>query len=91
MDALIDALDATLPGPMRWAGAVARRIVCWARPGQRLARGERFGMIKLGSRTELVLPADPELEICVRVGDAVRAGSTVVARSCASSRMTEQE
>jgi phosphatidylserine decarboxylase len=73
------------------AGAVARRIVCWARPGQQLVRGERFGMIKLGSRTELVLPADPELEICVRVGDTVRAGSTVLARSRASSRVTEQD
>ena len=62
------------------AGAIARRIVCAARTGDSLARGEVFGMIKLGSRTELVLPATAELEVAVAVGQRVRAGSTVVAR-----------
>ena len=42
-------------------------------------RGEKFGMIKLGSRTELVLPAD-DVEVAVRPGDKVRAGSQIVAR-----------
>jgi phosphatidylserine decarboxylase len=62
------------------AGAIARRIVCWIAPGESLERGERFGMIKLGSRTELVMPDDPTLTLLVSPGDHVRAGSTVMAR-----------
>ncbi len=62
------------------AGAIARRIVCWVRPGEVLARGEQFGMIKLGSRTELILPREPGLKIETRVGQAVAAGSSVLAR-----------
>lgn len=60
-------------------GALARRIVCWSKPGDELARGEQFGMIKLGSRTELVLPAEDGLEIRVRLGDKVTAGNSVLA------------
>jgi phosphatidylserine decarboxylase len=60
-------------------GALARRIVCWVKPGDELARGERFGMIKLGSRTELVLPREAGLRLVARVGDTVRAGVTVLA------------
>ena len=59
-------------------GAIARRIVPWARLDQRLARGERFGMIRFGSRTEICLPL--EAEVVVRVGDHVKGGSTIVAR-----------
>ncbi|QDU39316.1 phosphatidylserine decarboxylase [Maioricimonas rarisocia] len=62
------------------AGAIARRIVCWSKPGDELGTGERFGMIKLGSRTELLIPDEPELEIVVKPGDTVHAGSTVMAR-----------
>ena len=62
------------------AGAIARRIVCAARSGELLARGEKFGMIKLGSRTELILPAEDTLQVIVQVGDTVRAGTTVLAR-----------
>ena len=62
------------------AGAIARRIVCWARPGDELARGEQFGMIKLGSRTELVLPRRPELVIEARRGQKVKAGTSLLAR-----------
>jgi len=61
-------------------GAIARRIVCWLKPGDELARGERFGMIKLGSRTELVLPREPGLSLEVGVGHRVKAGTTVIAR-----------
>lgn len=60
-------------------GAIARRIVCWLKPGDQLERGAQFGMIKLGSRTELVLPREPGLEIRVREGDKVRAGCDVLA------------
>ncbi len=61
-------------------GAIARRIVCWVQPRDVLRCGEVLGMIKLGSRTELVLPREPGLEVCVRVGQKVRAGVTVMAR-----------
>ncbi|PHQ34063.1 phosphatidylserine decarboxylase family protein [Rhodopirellula bahusiensis] len=61
-------------------GQFARRIVCWARVGDVLQRGEMFGMIKLGSRTELVIPHDEALEIVAQVGEKVCAGSTVFAR-----------
>ncbi len=60
-------------------GAIARRIVCWLKPGDELARGEQFGMIKLGSRTELVLPRDRGLKIRTKLGDTVKAGETVLA------------
>ena len=60
------------------AGVLARRIVCWKRPGDRLELGERFGLIKFGSRTDLVLPA--EVEVLVRPGARVRGGLTVVGR-----------
>lgn len=60
-------------------GAIARRIVCWLKPGDDIGRGERFGMIKLGSRTELVLPRESGLVVRVRIGAKVRAGSTVMA------------
>lgn len=61
------------------SGLVARRIVCALCPGQMVTRGEKFGMIKLGSRTELILPAN-SVEIATSVGQSVRAGSDVVAR-----------
>jgi phosphatidylserine decarboxylase len=62
------------------AGTFARRIVCAARPGAVLSRGERFGMIKFGSRTELYLEKTADLRISVRPGDRVRGGSSVLAR-----------
>ena len=59
-------------------GAIARRIVTWARPDQQLARGERFGMIRFWSRTEICLPLGAD--VTVRVGDQVKGGSTIIAR-----------
>ncbi|MCA9066404.1 MAG: phosphatidylserine decarboxylase family protein, partial [Planctomycetaceae bacterium] len=61
-------------------GAIARRIVCWVKPGDELKRGAQFGMIKLGSRTELVMPAEAGLEIVTRLGDKVCAGTSILAR-----------
>lgn len=61
-------------------GAVARRIVCWVKPDDELAIGEQFGMIKLGSRTELVVPREQNLQLCVSIGDKVSAGSTIMIR-----------
>ena len=60
------------------SGAVARRIVCRCGVGETLGKGEKFGMIKLGSRTELYLP--PGTEVCAVMKQKVRAGTTVVAR-----------
>ncbi|MCG8449326.1 MAG: phosphatidylserine decarboxylase family protein [Pirellulales bacterium] len=61
------------------SGLIARRIVCVLKPGQTVQRGEKFGMIKLGSRTELLLPCNG-VEVDVQVGQKVQAGSTVLAR-----------
>lgn len=62
------------------SGAIARRIVCAVSPGDSLEQGERFGMIKFGSRTELYLPKDPKVSIEVKVGDKVKAGLSILAR-----------
>jgi phosphatidylserine decarboxylase len=59
-------------------GAIARRIVAWAKVGDELKKGERFGMIRFGSRTELYLPVSAT--ILVRVGDHVAGGATPIAR-----------
>ena len=58
------------------SGVLARRIVCRVRPGDTLRAGERYGLIRFGSRTDLVVPSGTELR--VRVGDRVRGGETVM-------------
>lgn len=60
------------------AGILARRIVCWSKEGDTLARGEKFGLIKFSSRTDLLMPNN--VEIVVKVGDRVVGGETVIAR-----------
>ena len=68
-------------GPMtvrQISGAIARRIVCATAIGDALATGQKFGMIKFGSRTELYLP--PNTEIRVKIREKVRAGTSIVAR-----------
>lgn len=60
------------------AGILARRIVCWKQAGERVRLGERFGLIKFSSRTDLILPH--EVEITVHIGDKVRGGVTIVGR-----------
>jgi phosphatidylserine decarboxylase len=59
-------------------GAIARRIVAWAKIGDELKKGERFGMIRFGSRTEVYLPLNAEP--LVKAGDHVLGGSTIIAR-----------
>lgn len=61
------------------SGLIARRIVCVLKPGQEVQRGEKFGMIKLGSRTELILPRD-SVRVDLQVGQKVQAGSSILAR-----------
>jgi phosphatidylserine decarboxylase len=58
------------------AGLVARRIVCWAEKGDRIASGSRFGLIRFGSRVDIYLPQQMQVE--VRSGQRVRAGETVI-------------
>jgi len=62
------------------SGAIARRIVCDIKQGQNLSGGEKFGMIKFGSRTELYLPEREGLKTLVNIGDKVKAGITTLAR-----------
>lgn len=71
-----------LPGPVvvrQIAGLLARRIVCAVKEGDRLTYGERFGMIKLGSQTQVCAPDDGRWRILVRVGQTVHGGLTVLA------------
>ena len=58
------------------AGLIARRVVCWKKPGDSLQRGERIGLIRFGSRVDVVLPR--EVNITVHVGDRVRGGSSIL-------------
>ena len=60
------------------AGILARRIVCWKAEGDSLGLGERFGMIKFSSRTDVLLPAN--VRVIVKEGDHVRGGTTVIGR-----------
>lgn len=59
------------------AGAIARRIVCWVAPGDRLERGERYGLIQFGSRVELFLPTDATVRVAP--GQKVKGGETCLA------------
>ena len=59
-------------------GMIARRIVGWSKVGDELKKGEHFGMIRFGSRTEVYLPLDSE--VLVKVGDRVTGGTSVIAR-----------
>ncbi|MBS1770171.1 MAG: phosphatidylserine decarboxylase [Acidobacteria bacterium] len=60
------------------AGIMARRIVCWPKIGDKIERGERFGLIKFSSRTDVLVPSG--FEVAVNIGDHVRGGETVIAR-----------
>jgi phosphatidylserine decarboxylase len=68
--------DAARVGVKQIAGVLARRIVCRVEPGDKLAAGERFGLIRFGSRTDLMVPRTAEVR--VKVGDRVRGGETVM-------------
>jgi len=83
-EAMTIAGNATIAGktfPMgirQISGAIARRIVCPVQAGRKLAKGEVYGMIKFGSRTELYLPASG-FTPAVKIGDKVKAGETILA------------
>lgn len=61
-------------------GVITRRITCATGPGREPAKGQDFGMIEFGSRTELYVPAGENIEPPVRVGDKAKAGITPLAR-----------
>ena len=65
-------------GVVQIAGVVARRIVCWVKRGDRLTRGERFGLIMFGSRTDTYLP--PGCKVEVVEGQRVKGGETIIGR-----------
>ncbi|WP_028318279.1 phosphatidylserine decarboxylase family protein [Desulfobulbus elongatus] len=88
------ALTLSTPNQQRYAvvqiaGLIARRIVCRAEPGDRVLAGERFGLIRLGSRVDLYLPLSAQ--IAVKVGDTVRAGETALGVLPARSEADSQE
>jgi phosphatidylserine decarboxylase len=58
------------------AGLIARRVVCWKKPGSNLQRGELFGLIRFGSRVDIVLPG--QVKILVKTGDKVKGGSSIL-------------
>jgi phosphatidylserine decarboxylase len=60
------------------AGILARRIVCWKRAGDSVVLGERFGLIKFSSRTDLLLPAT--VDVLVSEGARVKGGTTIIGR-----------
>ena len=70
--------DGEIVGIRQIAGLLARRVVCHLRPEQRVARGELFGLIKFGSRVDLLIP--DTFEVLVQPGQRVREGLTPVAR-----------
>ncbi len=74
---LIEAANGRRFAVCQIAGLVARRIVCYVGEGSRLEKGERFGLIRFGSRLDVYLPLDAKVK--VRVGDKVKAGSSVLA------------
>lgn len=60
------------------AGILARRIVCWPKSGDNLERGQKFGLIKFSSRTDVLMPGN--VELAVKIGDRVRGGETIIAK-----------
>jgi len=74
------------------AGLIARRVVSWKREGERVARGERIGLVRFGSRVDVWLPKDAE--ILVKLGENVKGGSSVLARwpaKAVSSHLADQQ
>src|SRR5215468_7840381 len=73
---LVESVERARVSVKQIAGVLARRIVCRVERGDKLAAGERFGLIRFGSRTDLLVPRSAEMR--VKVGDRVRGGETVM-------------
>ncbi|GJL54540.1 MAG: phosphatidylserine decarboxylase proenzyme [Nitrospirales bacterium] len=67
------------------AGLIARRIVCWATPGERVAKGDRFGLIRFGSRMDVYLPE--ETQVRVTTGERVKGGTSILAELPCADRL----
>jgi len=76
----LEELSGRLVRVKQISGAIARRIVCWLKLGEKVKKGERLGMIKFGSRTDLLVPAGDRPTVLVKVGDVVHGGATVLLR-----------
>jgi phosphatidylserine decarboxylase len=76
----IDARTGQLVRVKQVAGAIARRIVCWLRENEEVRAGDRYGMIKFGSRTDVLVPAGAARDVTVKVGDTVKGGKTILFR-----------
>lgn len=74
----IAGADGARYGVRQIAGLIARRIVGWAGEGASLTKGDRIGMIRFGSRVDLLVPVDAE--IVAKIGDCVKGGETIVAK-----------
>ena len=81
MVARLRSAGGVLLGVKQISGKVARHIVCPIAAGQRFTRGERYGMIKFGSTTELIVPTAEVEKVCVAKGDRVTGGVTVLIRA----------
>lgn len=81
-DLTLETGDARMPryGVRQIAGLIARRVVCVAKPGDELATGEKFGMMKFSSRADLFIPLETKVELRVKIGDKVAAGSSILAK-----------
>lgn len=75
---VVEGADGTSIEFSQIAGLIARRIVCYKKPGDKVAAGERIGLIKFGSRVDLLF--GPEWTLTAQPGDRVSAGSSVIAR-----------
>ncbi len=64
-------------GIVQVAGLIARRIICWAEKGDQVKTGQRYGLIRFGSRVDLYLPVDSD--VVVKTGEKVKAGETIIA------------
>ena len=74
----VELLDGRQYGVVQIAGLVARRIMCWSKEGSDMQRGERFGLIRFGSRLDIYLPSGTEPT--VQIGQTMIAGETIIAR-----------
>lgn len=75
-EVMIRTEDGRVIWTVQIAGLIARRIVCWVEPGMTVAKGERFGLIRFGSRVDVYLPEDTK--ISVQLKDKVKAGQTIL-------------
>ncbi|MDV7272229.1 phosphatidylserine decarboxylase [Thioclava sp. A2] len=73
----VELADGRKYGTVQIAGLVARRILCWSKEGQHLQTGERFGLIRFGSRLDIYLPEGVQPQVCI--GQTMIAGETVIA------------